>query len=60
VIGKVKTTIGQQNIDFEIANFQTNTIPLYVLMDAEGNVIGQPKGTDLDVQSYLSWLKTAI
>ncbi|MEN8202959.1 MAG: cytochrome c biogenesis protein CcdA [Bacteroidota bacterium] len=59
VDGKVKKTIGQQNIDFEIENFQTNTIPLYVLMDAEGNVIGQPKGTDLDVQSYLSWLKSA-
>ncbi len=60
VDGKVKKTIGQQNIDFEIENFQTNTIPLYVLMDADGNVIGQPKGTDLDIQSYLSWLKGAI
>ncbi len=60
VDGKVKKTIGQQNIDFEIENFQTNTIPLYVLMDADGNVIGQPKGTDLDVQSYLKWLKGAI
>ena len=57
VDGKVKKTIGQQNIDFEIANFRTNTIPLYVIMDADGNVVGEPKGTDLDVQSYLSWLK---
>ncbi len=55
--GKVKKTIGQQNIDYEIENFQTNTIPLYVIMDADGNVMGQPRGTDLDVQSYLSWLK---
>ncbi len=60
VDGKEKKTIGQQNIDFEIQNFQTNTIPLYVIMDADGNVIGQPKGTDLDVQSYLSWLKASI
>jgi len=43
---KVKKTIGQQNIDFEIENFQTNTIPLYVIMDADGNVIGQPKGVE--------------
>ncbi|MBE9518315.1 MAG: thioredoxin family protein, partial [Bacteroidetes bacterium] len=56
VDGKVKKTIGQQNIDFEIENFQTNTIPLYVIMDADGKVIAQPKGTDMDVQSYLSWL----
>ena len=51
VDGKVKKTIGQQNVDFEIEKFQTNTIPLYVIMDASGKVIGQPKGTDLDVQS---------
>jgi len=57
VDGKVKKSIGQQNIDFEIANFRTNTIPLYVIMDADGNVVGEPKGTDLDVQSYLGWLK---
>jgi len=57
VDGKVKKTLGQQNIDFEIANFRTNTIPLYVIMDADGNVLSEPKGTDLDVQSYLSWLK---
>ena len=57
VDGRVKKTIGQQNIDFEIANFRTNTIPLYVIMDAEGNVVGEPKGTDLDITSYLSWLK---
>jgi thiol:disulfide interchange protein DsbD len=57
VDGKVKKTIGQQNVDFEIARFQTNTIPLYVIMDADGNVVGQPRGTDLDVQSYLEWLQ---
>jgi len=60
VDGKVKKTIGQQNIDYEIANFQTNTIPLYVIMDEEGNVVGEPRGTDLDVQSYLSWLKQGL
>jgi len=54
--GKVKKTIGQQNVDYEIRNFRTNTIPLYVIMDPDGNVAGNPKGTDLDVQSYLNWL----
>ena len=57
VDGKVKKTIGQQNIDFEIKLFKTNTIPLYVIMNSKGEVVNQPKGTDLDVQSYLSWLK---
>jgi len=57
VDGRVKKTIGQKNVDFEIRNFQTNTIPLYVIMDPRGNVVNTPKGTDLDVQSYLAWLK---
>ncbi len=57
VDGKEKKTIGQQNVDFEIRHFQTNTIPLYVIMDAAGNVVNPPKGTDLDVQSYLGWLR---
>jgi thiol:disulfide interchange protein DsbD len=60
VDGKEKRTIGQQNIDFEIQHFQTNTIPLYVIMDAQGKVVNQPKGTDLDVQSYLGWLWEGI
>jgi thiol:disulfide interchange protein len=60
VDSKVKKTIGQQNIDFEIGNFKTNTIPLYVIMDADGKQLAQPKGTDLDVQSYLGWLKSAL
>jgi thiol:disulfide interchange protein DsbD len=60
VDGKEKKTIGQQNIDFEIRNFQTNTIPLYVIMDTEGNLLNEPRGTDLDVQSYLGWLQEGI
>jgi thiol:disulfide interchange protein len=60
VDGKEKKTIGQQNVDFEIRAFRTNTIPLYVIMDSGGNVVGRPRGTDLDVQSYLGWLKEGI
>ena len=51
---RMKKTIGQQNIDYEIGMFQTNTIPLYVKMDADGNVLGETKGTDLEIQSYLA------
>jgi len=56
VDGKEKKTIGQQNIDYEIENFKTNTVPLYVIMDSNGKVLNEPRGTDLDVASYLSWL----
>jgi len=55
--GRVKKRLGQQNVDYQITHFQTNTIPLYVKMDAEGNVLDEPRGTDLDIQSYLGWLR---
>ena len=60
VDGKIKKTIGQQNVDYEIRNFLTNTIPLYVIMNSKGEVVNQPKGTDLNVQSYMEWLKDGI
>ena len=58
--GKVKKTIGQQNVDYEISMFQTNTVPLYVIMDSEGNVVQEPRGTDLDVDSYTSWMQEGL
>ncbi len=60
VDGKVKKTIGQQNIDYEIANFQTNTVPLYVIMNSEGKVVNKPKGTDMNIASYTAWMKEGL
>lgn len=60
VDGKVKKTIGQQNVDYEISMFRTNTVPLYVIMDSEGNVVHEPRGTDLDVDSYTSWMQEGL
>lgn len=60
VDGKEKKTIGQQNIDYEITNFQTNTVPLYVIMNSEGEVVNRPKGTDLDIASYTAWMKEGL
>lgn len=58
--GKVKKTIGQQNVDYEISLFNTNTVPLYVIMDSEGNVVNEPSGTDLNVARYTTWMKEGL
>ncbi len=58
--GKVKKTIGQQNVDYEISMFKTNTSPLYVIMNSDGKVVHEPKGTDLNVASYLAWMKAGL
>jgi thiol:disulfide interchange protein DsbD len=60
VDGKVKKTIGQQNVDYEISMFKTNTVPLYVIMDSKGNVVNQPRGTDLNIASYTAWMKEGL
>lgn len=54
--GKVKTTIGQVNTTHEIEMFGTNTQPLYVIADHEGNPLVEPMGHNLDIQEYIEWL----
>ncbi|MCF8221592.1 MAG: sulfite exporter TauE/SafE family protein [Bacteroidales bacterium] len=54
--GKVKTTIGQINTTHEIEMFGTNTQPLYVIADHEGNPLVEPMGHNLDIQEYIEWL----
>jgi thiol:disulfide interchange protein len=58
--GKVKKSIGQQNVDYEISTFKTNTVPLYVIMDSDGKVVIEPRGTDLNVSSYTKWMKEGL
>lgn len=40
--GKIKKTVGKKNIDFEISKFGTNALPLYVILDTDGNTITNP------------------
>ncbi len=54
--GKVKKTMGQKNLDLEISMFNTNTQPLYVVVDHDGNTLSGPAGTVLDVQEYIEFL----
>ncbi|HKL67768.1 MAG TPA: cytochrome c biogenesis protein CcdA, partial [Bacteroidales bacterium] len=54
--GKVKKTIGQINTTHEIEMFGTNTQPLYVIADHEGNPLVEPMGHNLDIQEYIEWL----
>ncbi len=58
--GKVKKTIGQQNVDYEISMFRTNTVPLYVIMDSQGNVVREPIGTELNVDKYVDWMRSGL
>ncbi len=56
VDGKEKKTIGKKNEDIEISMFNTNTLPLYAIVDPEGKPLIETRGTNFDIQAYIEWL----
>jgi len=60
VDGKVKNTIGKINADLEIEKFGTNTQPLYVITDHEGNPLNRPMEHNLNIGEYIEWLDEGI
>jgi len=55
-------TIGDKWADFMISKYKTNTQPLYVLTDLNGNSLNEvvPSISYTSVEEYESWLKTGI
>ncbi len=56
-------TIGDKWTDFMITKYKTNTQPLYVLTDLEGNNLNKERPTtsyNPDISNYENWLKTGI
>jgi thiol:disulfide interchange protein DsbD len=61
--GESIETIGDKWTDFMITKYKTNTQPLYVLTDLEGNSLNVETPTtsyDPDVALYEKWLRTGI
>jgi thiol:disulfide interchange protein len=58
VDGKTKTTIGAQNLDFEIARYNFNAQPLYVLVDPnqDARPLTKPVSYDPDVAAFVQFL----
>lgn len=55
-------TIGEKWTDFMISKYKTNTQPLYVLTDLEGNSLNTKKPTIsyVGVEEYYNWLNAGI
>ena len=60
--GSTIETVGDKWTDFMISKYKTNTQPLYVLTDLDGNILNQIKPTIsyVGVDEYESWLKMGI
>jgi len=57
--GETIETVGDKWTDFMISKYKTNTQPLYVLTDIEGNSLNKTVSYT-DVEDYLNWLQSGI
>ncbi len=53
-------TVGDKWATFQTVNFQNNSQPYYVLMDANYNLLNKPVGYTPDADEYLYWLEEGI
>lgn len=58
--GKNINTIGKKNSDFQAAKFNSNSQPLYVIVDTEGNVLVPQTGANYNINSYVAFLQSGI
>jgi len=58
--GKKVTTVGGKNSDYETVKFNTNSQPLYVIIDGEGNTLVPPQGANYSVDNYVNYLNSGI
>ncbi|WP_370995742.1 protein-disulfide reductase DsbD family protein [Mucilaginibacter sp. RCC_168] len=65
--GKKITTLGGKWSDLEASRFNSNSQPLYVMLDSDGNVLKDARGSeiptspaDYDIASYLKFLDSGI
>jgi thiol:disulfide interchange protein len=54
--GKLKKTLGKKNADYLMSKFGTNTLPLYVVLDTNGNPMNEPVGYSPDIKKFVDFL----
>ncbi|MGJ1227536.1 protein-disulfide reductase DsbD family protein [Sphingobacterium siyangense] len=58
--GKKIKTIGNKNSDFQASAFDSNSQPLYVIVDASGTVLVPKTGANYNVAEYTAFLQSGI
>jgi thiol:disulfide interchange protein len=53
---KVKKTIGKQNADLQIRDYNNNAQPFYLIINEDGKLLYGPKSYDLDVGNFVAFL----
>lgn len=58
--GKEIVTIGNKWTDFQISRYKSNSQPLYVIVDTDGNDLTSPVAAEYDIEVYKKWLEDGI
>jgi thiol:disulfide interchange protein len=58
--GKEVKTIGNKWTDFQITRYKSNSQPLYVILDSDGNDLSKPIAFTFDKEEYKKWLEDGI
>lgn len=58
--GKVLKSLGKINSHYALKNYGVNAQPYYILKDAEGNMLVEPHGYDLEVSNFVKFLQAGI
>ena len=58
--GKLKKTIGKQNLDFMIQKLNANAQPYYTLVGNNGELLAAPRSYDLNVEKFVKFLDKGI
>ncbi|MFD2554295.1 protein-disulfide reductase DsbD family protein [Sphingobacterium tabacisoli] len=58
--GKKINTVSKRNADFQISKFQSNSQPLYALLDNEGELLVPTSGAIYDIEKYGAFLQSGI
>jgi thiol:disulfide interchange protein DsbD len=53
-------TVGQFWTDFQVANFKSNSQPLYVILSPDEQVLTAPRGYDPDIEGYHDFLECGL
>lgn len=59
--GKIIKTLGKKNLNYQITHFNINARPLYVIMDAEGNLLTEETQVfDLSIDNFVRFLEEGL
>lgn len=58
--GRNLRTIGDKWSAYQIENFNSNSQPLYIIVDENLTRFNEPMGTELNVENYLKWMDKGI